>query len=152
MTKQVLDATDRKIINGLQGGFPLCAHPYAAAAAVLGLREAELLTRLRRLLDDGITSRFGPLFDAEKLGGAVTLAAMAVPEARFDAVTELVNAYPEVAHNYRRDHALNMWFVVAADRRERIAEVLREIEERSELRVLDLPKQEEYFLELMLTA
>ena len=152
MMPRELDALDRKILNGLQGGFPVSSGPYAAAAAALGLEEAELLTRLERLLADGIISRFGPLFDAERLGGAVTLAAMAVPQKRFEEVAELVNSYPEVAHNYRRDHALNMWFVVASDRPQRIGEVLEEIERRSGLRVLDLPKEEEFFLELKLTA
>lgn len=152
MMPRELDALDRKILNGLQGGFPVSPRPYAAAAAALGLEEAELLTRLERLLADGIISRFGPLFDAERLGGAVTLAAMAVPKSRFEEIAELVNSYPEVAHNYRRDHALNMWFVVASDRPQRIGEVLGEIERRSGLRVLDLPKEEEFFLELKLTA
>ena len=150
--KPRLDATDRKILNGLQGGFPICDRPYAAAAASLGLSEEELIDRLTRLLAEGILSRFGPLFDAERLGGAVTLAAMSVPEHRFDEVAELVNGYPEVAHNYRREHALNMWFVVACERRERVGEVLREIESRSSLSVIDLPKEEEFFLELKLTA
>ena len=77
---------------------------------------------------------------------------MAVPEARFEAVAEIVNAFPEVAHNYARDHALNMWFVVATERPERVAEVLAEISRASGLEVLDLPKEEEFFLELRLQA
>ena len=149
---QSLDVVDRKILNGLQGGFPITSRPYAAAAAALGLTESELLSRLEQMRADRIISRFGPLFDAEKLGGAVTLAAMAVPEPRFQEVADLVNGYPEVAHNYRRDHDLNMWFVVATDTPERIGEVLTQIESRTGLTVLDLPKEEEFFLELKLTA
>jgi DNA-binding Lrp family transcriptional regulator len=149
---QELDAIDRKILNGLQGGFPITSRPYAAAAAALGLTESELLSRLERMRAERVISRFGPLFDAEKLGGAVTLAAMAVPERRFQEVADLVNDYPEVAHNYRRDHDLNMWFVVATDTPERIGEVLTDIGSRTGLTVLDLPKEEEFFLELKLTA
>lgn len=147
-----MDATDRRIINGLQGGMPLSPRPYAAAAERLGLSEDELIGRLRRLLDDGVLSRFAPMYNAERLGGAVTLAAMAVPLDRFDAVADIVNGFQEVAHNYARDHALNMWFVVATDRRERVAEVLAEIESGTGLRVYDMPKIEEFFIGLRFAA
>ena len=147
-----MDATDRRIINALQGGFPLCARPYAEAADSLDLCEAELIERLDGLLAQRVLSRFGPLYDAERLGGAVTLAAMAVPANRFDEVAETVNAFPEVAHNYARDHRLNMWFVVACDTPGRIAEVLAEIEAATGLAVLDLPKEEEFYLQLKLSA
>lgn len=148
----MIDALDRRIIDALQGGFPLTERPYADAAAALGIQEAELLARLERLLAEGVLSRFGPLYNAERLGGAVTLAAMAVPRERFEEVAALVNAHPEVAHNYERDDALNMWFVVAAERPERVAEVLEEIARETGLQVLDLPKRTEFFLELRLAA
>lgn len=148
----MIDAIDRRIIDSLQGGFPLTERPYADAAAALGIEEAELLARLERLLAEGVLSRFGPLYNAERLGGAVTLAAMAVPQERFEEVAELVNAHPEVAHNYERDDALNMWFVVAAERPERVTEVLEEITRETGLEVLDLPKRTEFFLELRLAA
>jgi len=147
-----MDAIDRRIVNTLQGGLPVAPRPYAMAAERIGIAEEELLARLEALLADGLLSRFGPLYDAERLGGAVTLAAMAVPEERFDDVAGIVNAFPEVAHNYARDHRLNMWFVVASDDPARIAEVLREITRATGLEVIDLPKLEEYFLELKLQA
>ena len=111
-----------------------------------------MIERIGRLREERVLTRFGPLFDAESLGGAVTLAAMSVPEGRFDAVAETVNALPEVAHNYARDHALNMWFVIATETPDRIAAVIAEIEAATGLDVLDLPKLEEFFLELRLTA
>jgi len=147
-----MDGIDRRLINALHGGFPIAARPYAEVGAALGLSEHEVIERLKALKEDGTLSRFGPMFDAERMGGAFTLAAMAVPEERFDEVAAIVNAYPEVAHNYRRTHALNMWFVVGAERRERIAAVLSEIKDTTGLDVLDLPKLEEYFLELRLSA
>ena len=147
-----MDATDRRIVNALQGGFPLSDRPYAEVANYLGLSEQALIGRLDGLLKQGVLSRFGPLYDAERLGGAVTLAAMAVPANRFEEIAETVNAFPEVAHNYARDHELNMWFVVACDAPGRIAEVLSEIEAATGLTVLDLPKEEEFFLELKLQA
>ncbi len=147
-----MDALDRKIINALQGGFPVAERPYAEAAARLGVSEAILIERLQGMLEQKVLSRFGPLYDAERLGGGLTLAAMAVPEARFEAVAETVNAFPEVAHNYQRDHRLNMWFVVATERPEQVAAVLAEIEAATGLPVLNMPKREEYFLELRLTV
>ena len=147
-----LDDLDRQIINGLHSGFPLSERPYAEVAAGLGLTEQALIERLSNLLEHRVLSRFGPLFHAERLGGGLTLAAMEVPESRFDAVAEIVNGFPEVAHNYARAHRLNMWFVVATERPERVDEVLREIEAATGLEVLNLPKEEEYFLELRLQA
>ena len=145
-----LDALDRRLINAMLGGFPICSRPFASIAEAFDIDETEVIERLQRLLDDGVLSRFGPLFDAERMGGGLTLAAMKVPADRYDAVAATVNAMPEVAHNYARDHDLNMWFVVAAERPERVGEVLAEIEDATGLGVIDLPKIEEYFLELKL--
>ncbi len=143
-----MDAVDRRIVNGLQGGFPISARPFAEAAAKLELTEEVLIARLGRLLAEGHLSRFGPLYNAERLGGAVTLAAMAVPEAEFDRVAEVVNAHPEVAHNYARDHALNMWFVISTDRPQFIDEVIEAIEEETGLTVYEMPKLEEFTIGL----
>lgn len=148
----MLDDVDRQIINTLQGGFPICVRPYEAAAADLGLSEDDLIGRIERLLADGYLSRFGPMYHAEKLGGGLTLAAMAVPAARFDAVAEQVNGFDEVAHNYARDHDLNMWFVIAAERPGRIDEVIAEIEAQTGIDVVNLPKQEEFFIGLRIEA
>jgi DNA-binding Lrp family transcriptional regulator len=148
----MMDEIDRKLINDLQGGFPIARRPFAEIAARVGLSEGDVIARLQRLLDQRILSRFGPLYDAERLGGGLTLAAMAVPRERFDEVAAMVNAFPEVAHNYERDHTLNMWFVVATERPERMAQVLAEIRQATGLSVLDLPKVEEFFLNLRLSA
>ena len=136
------------MINGLQGGFPICERPFLEAAERLGMSEEELIEGLRGLLDQGILSRFGPLYHAERLGGALTLAAMRVPEADFERVAAAVNAFPEVAHNYARDHALNMWFVLATEKPERKAEVIGEIEAATGLAVVDMPKLAEYYVGL----
>jgi len=140
----------RAFINQFQGGFPLSGRPFFEVAAKLGITEATLTQTIGELLDVGYLSRFGPLYDAARLGGGLTLAAMAVPEARFDAVAEQVNTLPGVAHNYRRDHPLNMWFVVATDTPAGVGEVLAEIERRTGLPVYDFPKQREFYLGLWL--
>lgn len=143
-----LDALDRRIINRLQDGFPISEHPYAEVAAELDTDEATLIARLQALLDAGILSRFGPMYHAERLGGALTLAAIAVAPADFERVTEQVNAFPEVAHNYARDHELNMWFVLATETPQRIPVVIREIERITGYPVYNMPKKEEFFVGL----
>ncbi len=143
-----LDTLDRQIINTLQSGFPLCDEPYAELAAGLGVDEQTLLQRLQRLLDERVLTRFGPLYRADRLGGAFSLVAMKVPEDKFEHVAEIVNRFPEVAHNYQREHAFNMWFVLATDSRERVDEVNREIEKRCGLPVYNMPKLKEYFIHL----
>lgn len=145
-----LDLTDRNIINALQGGFPISSHPYRDVADELGLEEDDLIARLKRLLDEGVLSRFGPMYHAERLGGGLTLAAMKVPEDDFDRINDIVNGFPEVAHNYARDHAFNMWFVLATETPERIAETLTDIETATGIKVYDMPKQEEFFIGLRL--
>jgi DNA-binding Lrp family transcriptional regulator len=147
-----MDVSDQELINALHGGFPIEDRPYAEIGRLLGMSEEEVIERLQRLLEDRTLTRFGPLYDAAKLGGAFTLAAMSVPAERFDEVAEIVNSFPEVAHNYAREHSLNMWFVVGAEKSERIDEVLSQIKERTGIEVLNMPKEEEYFLELRLTA
>jgi DNA-binding Lrp family transcriptional regulator len=141
-----VDPTGRAIINGLQGGFPLTQRPFHDAGAMLGLSEGELIDGVGDLIEAGQLSRFGPLWNAELLGGGVCLAAMAVPSQRFDEVAEMVNAHPEVAHNYERSHALNMWFVVSAETPERIDEVIANIEREAGLAVHAMPKTREFFV------
>lgn len=143
---EMLDATDRAIINALQDGFPLSPRPFAEAAAPLGLTEDALIDRLKRLREIGAITRFGPFFDAAAMGGAFCLCAMAVPEARFDAVMIKVNDFPEVAHNYQRNHRLNMWFVLATETPEGIAMTADAIEAATGLTVLRFPKEREFFI------
>ncbi len=147
-----LDAVDRRIIDTLQGGFPICEQPYAEAAITLGITEAELIARLQRLLDSKVLTRFGPMVQIERLGGAFVLAALAVPEERYDEVTAAVNALPEVAHNYRREHALNMWFVLATETPAGIPAAIARIEAATGLPVHAFPKEAEYFVEMKLES
>ncbi len=147
-----LDAVDRRLIDTLQGGFPISERPYAEAAVSLGIAEAELIVRLQRLLDSKVLTRFGPMVQVERLGGAFVLAALAVPEESYDAVTAAVNALPEVAHNYRREHALNMWFVLATETPAGIPAAIARIEAATGLPVLAFPKEAEYFVEMKLES
>lgn len=147
-----MDEIDKRIINGLQGGFPLSERPYRDAGAAFGIAETDLITRLSRLIDQGAVSRFGPMYDAERMGGAFCLCAMAVPAESFEEVAARVNAHCEVAHNYERAHALNMWFVLAVEGREQINQAVDRIESETGGRVLTFPKLDEFFIGLKIEA
>ena len=144
----MIDAIDRAIINRLQEGFPICDRPYLAVAKQLDITEDDLIGRLKTMLDTHQLSRFGPMYHAERLGGGLSLCAMSIPDGEFERVAEQVNRFPEVAHNYARDHRLNMWFVLATETPERMGEVLGEIARTTGYPVYDMPKQEEFFVGL----
>ncbi|HMQ39678.1 MAG TPA: Lrp/AsnC family transcriptional regulator [Paracoccus sp. (in: a-proteobacteria)] len=146
LPEDALDATDRAILNALQDGFPLVPEPFEEAGRALGIPGEDLVSRLTHLRHIGAITRFGPFYDAAAMGGAFCLCALSAPEALFDGVAALVNAHPEVAHNYRRDHELNMWFVLATDRPEAIGETCERIEAETGLKVWQFPKLEEFFI------
>jgi DNA-binding Lrp family transcriptional regulator len=147
-----MDSLDRSLVNLLQDGIEVTEQPYRDVAARLGISEEQVVQRIGSLLEDGYLSRFGPMFDAEKMGGAVSLCAMQVPPQELDEVANRVNAFSEVAHNYERSHALNMWFVVATEHANQLQEVLQRIESITGYPVYNMPKLEEYFIGLRLDA
>ncbi len=147
-----MDEIDKRIINALQDGFPICDAPYRQVAVQLGLSEQELIARLKTLLDNGTLTRFGPLYNAEQMGGALTLAAVKASIERFDEIADIINAFPEVAHNYARNHELNMWFVIATETPEQIQQTITAIERQTGLNVYNMPKNKEYFVNLKLEA
>ena len=147
-----MDDLERRIVTALQRGIPVVPRPFAAAARELGIDEAALILKLQSLLEQGALTRFGPLYNADRLGGAFTLCAMSVPAHDFERVCGIVNAFREVAHNYEREHRLNMWFVLATADPALIAEVRMRIETETGYPVIDLPKLDEYFVGLELAA
>ena len=144
---ETFDALDRRLLDDFQRDFPLTPRPFATLAERLGVSEAEVLERLRRLQERGAISRIGAVVTPHRAGWS-TLAAMAVPDDELDQVAALVSGYPEVNHNYEREHRLNLWFVVAAPSPDRVREILAEIEYWTGLEMLDLPLEEAYRLEL----
>lgn len=147
-----MDDLDRAIINSLQGGFPICEQPYAEVAGTLGISEDVLIERIKGLLERGLLSRFGPMYHAEQMGGALSLAAMKVAPEDYERVTSIVNGHAEVAHNYERNHALNMWFVLATESPAAQRETIAKIEQETGYPVFNMPKIREYFVELILTV
>ena len=148
----MLSPDDARLLERLHGDLPLTERPFADVAAEFGWTEDDVIGRLSALLESGMLTRFGPLFQIEEMGGAFVLAALAVPEARYEEVTALVNALPQVAHNYRREHQLNMWFVLATESKAGIAEAIAQIEHDTGLPVYAFPKEREFFVEMKLEA
>ena len=150
-----LSALDKALINLLQKGLPVSERPFADIAQTLhnmgiNTSEKEVIEHLQALRLSKVLTRFGPMFDAVFLGGAFTLAALSVPEEDFEKVTEQVNSFEQIAHNYRRDHRFNMWFVIGTESQEEIDEVISAIEEKTKLKVLNTPKLEEFYVGLYL--
>lgn len=123
------------------------SRPLQSSSAVLKRTSSPALKKLKK---EQLISRFGPLYDAARIGGGLTLAAMYVPEDSYEQVTETVNGYLEVAHNYRRQHELNMWFVLATERPEQVDAVIASIEQATGLKVYNFPKQQEFYIGLWL--
>ncbi len=104
------------------------------------------------MLDFAALLRLDPVLDAQRLGGAFSLCAMRVPRHCFEEITQMVDGFDEVAHNYEREHALNMWVVVGADSPERVTETISAIEQATGLDVVNLPRLEEFYVGLKLEA
>ncbi|WP_114324745.1 Lrp/AsnC family transcriptional regulator [Candidatus Colwellia aromaticivorans] len=145
-----LSPLEKSLINLLQHGLPVCERPFAQIAEEVSSTEEEVIACLNNLRSEEVLTRFGPMFDAASLGGAFTLAALSVPEEDFDFVTEQVNSFDQIAHNYRRDHDYNMWFVIATESAEEIEQVVQAIENKTGLKVLNVPKLKEFYVCLYL--
>ncbi|HEX9626956.1 MAG TPA: AsnC family transcriptional regulator [Acidiferrobacterales bacterium] len=142
-----LGPLERRLLNEFQRDFPLSPTPYRELARRLGVSEVEVLATLERLTAAGAVSRVGPVFRPHRIG-ASTLAAMAVPAGRLAEIAALVSGYAEVNHNYEREHRYNLWFVVTGATKQRLRQVLFDIERKSGLPVLDLPLMNDYHIDL----
>ncbi len=143
-----MDALTARLLNDFQRGFPLVPRPFRSVAERLGVGERQVLATLASLVASGKISRVGLTFAPGRIGAA-TLAAMSVPQARLQEIAVLVSAFPEVNHNYERDHLYNLWFVVTAPDSARVGTVVREIERAANCgRVLSLPMVEPYHVDL----
>jgi DNA-binding Lrp family transcriptional regulator len=138
---------DFRLLNDFQRHFPLVAQPYAALGEALGVDEAAVIEALARLRREGAVSRIGAVFRPGAVG-ASALAAMEVPPERLEAVAAIVSSFPEVNHNYEREHRLNLWFVAAAPDDAALDATLARIAQLTGIEVLKLPLVEEYHIDL----
>ncbi len=142
-----LTESEYRLLNEVQRGFPLEPRPFARLGPRYGLDEAGVLGSIGRMRAGGAISRLGAVVAPNTLG-ASTLAAMTVPAARLKKIAALVSARPEVNHNYEREHAFNLWFVVTASDERAVSEVLIDVQRRTGLAVMDLPLAEEFHIDL----
>jgi len=135
-----MDREDRLILNEIQRKFPVSHRPFLALGRKLGMKEKEVLDRVRRLKEKGIIRRIGASFSAGSVGFSSTLCAAKVPPERIEDFVTVVNSYPGVTHNYEREGDYNIWFTLIAPSRKRIEEILTEISRRTGVKkILNLP-------------
>lgn len=135
-----IDDVDRAILNQIQSDFPLTSRPYLAIGQQLKLSEDRVLKRVRRLKDAGIIRRMGGNFTPHALGFVSTLCAAKVPPDKISRFAEIVNRYPGVTHNYRRENIFNVWFTFIAPSMDEIEANLKQIAaETGVTDILNLP-------------
>jgi DNA-binding Lrp family transcriptional regulator len=110
-----LDETDRKLLNLMQGSFALTERPFAHVAGLAGIPEADVMARVKRLLDKRIIRELTPIFDTRALGYSSMLVAAKVDPANPHRAAQLINSHPGVTHNYLRNHDFNLWFTLAVE-------------------------------------
>jgi DNA-binding Lrp family transcriptional regulator len=138
---------EQHLLNDFQRDLPLSVMPFADMAKQLNVSETEVLQAIQSLQERGVISRVGPVFRPNRIGVS-TLAAMAVPQDKLECVARIISAFPEVNHNYERDHEFNLWFVVTASSEEHLDIVLYEIEQHAEFPLMSLPMLDDYFIDL----
>jgi DNA-binding Lrp family transcriptional regulator len=146
-TETDLDDLEKRLLDTYQHGLPLSPTPYADMGKVLDASEQEVIEALQRLQASSTISRVGAVFKPNRIGVS-TLAAMSVPAEQLESVAQRVNQYPEVNHNYEREHAFNLWFVVTAANPGQLEKVLNSIECQTGLTVMSLPLVEDYHIDL----
>lgn len=143
----MLTPLHKRLLNDYQRDFPLSPTPYQDIALELGVSEEDVIDAFVELDEQDVITRIGPVIPPNRIGVS-TLAAIAVPEAELESVAQVISAYPEVNHNYEREHRFNLWFVVIAADALHLAQVLADIEQQTGFPVMSLPLLEDYFIDL----
>src|SRR5664280_1238207 len=143
----MLTSLHKSLLNDFQRDFPLSPRPYQDIANALGVTEDDVLSALTELSDNNFISRIGPIIPPNHIGVS-TLVAMAVPEQQLQAVANKISAYPEVNHNYEREHTFNLWFVAIASDAEHLQDVLNAIEQETGYKTMSVPLLDDFFIDL----
>ena len=143
----MLTPLHKRLLNDFQRDFPLSSRPYQDIAIAVGVSEGEVLSALTELNANNFISRIGPIIPPNHIGVS-TLVAMAVPEQQLQAVANIISAYPEVNHNYEREHTFNLWFVAIASDAEHLQTVLDAMEKETGYKTMSLPLLDDFFIDL----
>ena len=148
----MLTQLEKQLLNDYQQGMPLVSEPYSEIAREINIKgfavtEQEIINCLSSLKERGMISRVGPVFQPKSIGSS-TLAAIAVPHDRMEEVAGIVSSFSQVNHNYEREHQFNLWFVVTALSQDEVEQVLKEIEQKTGLSVMNLPMEQDYHIDL----
>lgn len=128
-----MDEKDREIIQLLQDNFPLESEPYKVIGDKLWMDEVSVISRIAKMFESGAIRHLGPFFNGRQLGFKGCLAAVNVEDSRIDAVAEVINAYPEITHNYLREGTPNMWFTIVSPTEARREEIINEIKTKTNI-------------------
>ena len=115
-----LDDFDKRLLNLMQGSFPLEPRPYAAVATQAGVSEDEVLARVGRLVEHRIIREITPIYDTRALGYSSMLVAAKVDAEHPQRAAQVINEHPGVSHNYLRNHEFNLWFTLAVEEGSRL--------------------------------
>ncbi len=143
----MLTPLHKSLLNDFQRDFPLSSRPYQDIANTLGVSEDDVLSALTELSENHLISRVGPIIPPNQLGVS-TLVAMAIPEPQLQSVADKISAYPEVNHNYEREHTFNLWFVVIASNAEHLQAILDAMEQETGYKTMSLPLLDDFFIDL----
>jgi DNA-binding Lrp family transcriptional regulator len=143
----MLTSLHKRLLNDFQRDFPLSPRPYQDIANALGVSEDDVLSALTELSDNNFISRIGPIIPPNHIGVS-TLVAMAVPEQQLQAVADKISAYPEINHNYEREHTFNLWFVAIASNAAHLQAVIDAIEQETGYKTMSLPLVDDFFIDL----
>ncbi len=138
---------DKQLLQNFQKSFPLDENPFAVIADQLECSEEEVIQRYQYMLNEGFISRIGPVFNHKKMGVS-TLAAISTSNINVEQHAEIINSFIEVNHNYLREHAYNLWFVVTANNEYRLKQVISSIEQQTGCEVLSLPMERSFHIDL----
>lgn len=135
-TKENLDKIDKKLLNIIQKDLPLKSRPFLEIAKKLKIDETEVITRIKKLKKSNYIRRMGGIFSSKKLGYKSILLAAKVKEDKFYEITEKINQYQGVTHNYRRNHEYNLWFTLIAESENRLENIINKISNLQGIRML----------------
>ncbi len=145
-----MDELDKLLLDEVQKGIPVEKRPFKRIGERIGVSEEEVLNRLKKLKNEGIIRRIGGIFNSRKMGYVGILCAAKVPEEKIEDFVSYVNSIPHVTHNYERKDIYNIWFTITAESKEKIMEIVKDIEDKTGIKVSLFPAKKVYKLKVVL--